>query len=49
MLNNRWIWSSDDGIYCNTIVGSIIEVVVSCWEGNIVGSDEELCDGSLDE
>ena len=21
----------------------------SCKEGNIVGSDEELCDGSLDE
>ena len=49
MLNNRWMWSSDDGIYGNTIVCSILEVEVSSKEGNIVGSDEELCDGSLDE
>ena len=41
--------SSDDGIYGNTIVGWILEVEVSCREGNLVGSDEELCDGSLDE
>ena len=41
--------SSDDGISGNTIVCSILEVEVSSKEGNIVGSDEELCDGSLDE
>ena len=49
MLNNRWIWSSDDGIYGNTIVCSILEKEVSCRKGNAVGSDEELCDGFLDE
>ena len=49
MLNNRWMWSSDDGISGNTIVCSILEEEVSCRKGNIVGSDEELCDGSLDE
>ena len=49
MLSNRWMWSSNDGIYGNTIVCFIIDVVVSSKEGNIVGSDEELCDGFLDE
>ena len=31
------------------IVGSILEVEVGCKEGSIIGSDEELCDGSLDD
>jgi len=48
VVEEWWTLGVDDGVSVAKSVGLMLEVEVGCKEGSIV-SDEELCDGSLND